>query len=241
MKQKRGQLELANGGTVFLDEIGEMTNDVQAKLFTYLDKKTFKRLGGETNRTSDARIIAATNKDLKQAVKDGRFREELYYRLNVFSITVPPLRNRRDEIPRMIDEMLLQLVDEMKLLFVPHVKPDAMTKLLSYHWPGNIRELRNCLERALVLSRGIRIRAEHVEFDEEDDGELQKALYTDIKKELSESLARKKPVVAGARKKRHKCPPVEELLRVYEEDYKGQGMTYAIIHHRFCLQLVHSL
>lgn len=149
-QQKRGLFETADGGTVFLDEIGEMTPALQAKLLRVLEEKTFKRVGGLQDIRVDVRVIAATHRDLEQAVKDGKFREDLFYRLQVMPIHLPPLRERKGDVSLLANFY----VDSYNREFRKRVKgitPDAMQLLESYGWPGNIRELRNAVERAMLL------------------------------------------------------------------------------------------
>jgi DNA-binding NtrC family response regulator len=152
-RQKRGLLETADGGTVFLDEIGEMQPMLQAKLLRFLEERAFKRVGGAADIQVQVRVIAATNRDLQEEVKRGRFREDLYYRLNVMPIVMPPLRQRSDDIPR----LLAYYVDNFNREFrkkIRRIAPSAMERLKSYPWPGNIRELRNAVERAMLLAEG---------------------------------------------------------------------------------------
>jgi two-component system, NtrC family, response regulator AtoC len=150
-RQKRGLFETADGGTVFLDEIGEMVPGLQAKLLRFLEEKTFKRVGGAVDITVDVRVIAATNRNLQDEVKAGRFREDLFYRLNVLPIMLPPLRERADDIPRLVAFYVDVYNTEFKKR-VRGVAPDAMEQLTRHPWPGNIRELRNAVERAMLLS-----------------------------------------------------------------------------------------
>lgn len=148
--RKRGLLELADGGCLFLDEIGDLDPSLQSRLLAFLETRTLRRLGGETNIKVDARIIAATNRNLEDLVKNGRFREDLYYRLNVLAIPLPPLRERKEDLPILVQEICLVLGQEMGLRETPEVSPEAMKIIIAYDWPGNIRELRNVLERALI-------------------------------------------------------------------------------------------
>ena len=152
-QQKRGLLESADGGTVFLDEIGEMAPSVQAKLLRFLEEKTFKRVGGVADIRVDVRVIGATNRKLDEEVKKGRFREDLYYRLNVLPIELPPLRARPEDIPALVNYFVDSYNTEFKKR-VRGVTDDAMRKLQAYGWPGNIRELRNAVERAMLLGEG---------------------------------------------------------------------------------------
>jgi len=146
ISQKIGKFELANGGTIFLDEIGDMPLATQAKLLRVLQEKEFERVGGNQTIHVDVRFIAATNKNLMEMVKQGTFREDLYYRLNVFSIYLPPLRERKEDIPLLADHFLEQMDNPLKL------SPQSLQILTAYSWPGNIRELQNTLERAAVLT-----------------------------------------------------------------------------------------
>src|SRR3954465_5672446 len=158
-QQKRGLLESADGGTVFLDEIGEMAAPLQAKLLRFLEEKTFKRVGGVADIHVDVRVIAATNRTLEDEVKKGRFREDLYYRLNVLPIVLPPLRARADDIPALVNFF----VDAYNTEFRKRVKgvtADGMRALQTYGWPGNIRELRNAVERAMLLVEGNELTAD---------------------------------------------------------------------------------
>jgi two-component system, NtrC family, response regulator AtoC len=149
-QQKRGLLETADGGTVFLDEIGEMTPGLQAKLLRFLEERTFKRVGGLQDIKVDVRVIAATNRDLEQAVKEGKFREDLFYRLQVMPIALPPLRDRRGDIPTLASYYIDLFNREFKKR-VRGVTPEVQEALESYRWPGNVRELRNAIERAMLL------------------------------------------------------------------------------------------
>ncbi len=152
-RQKRGLLESADGGTVFLDEIGEMVPALQAKLLRFLEEKSFKRLGGSTDLQVSVRVIAATNRDLDAEVREGRFRQDLYYRLNVIPIVLPPLRERADDIPLLVSFYVDAYNAEFKKR-IAGVGQEAMARLQSYGWPGNIRELRNAVERAMLLAAG---------------------------------------------------------------------------------------
>jgi two-component system response regulator AtoC len=152
-QQKIGLLESADGGTVFLDEIGEMVPALQAKMLRFLEEKAFKRVGGNADVRVDVRVIAATNRDLEDAVKQGRFREDLYYRLNVMQVILPPLRDRSSDVPLLVD----YYVDIFNREFKKQVRgatPQAKELLKAYRWPGNVRELRNAVERAMLLTEG---------------------------------------------------------------------------------------
>jgi DNA-binding NtrC family response regulator len=152
-RQKRGLFETADGGTVFLDEIGEMVPGLQAKLLRFLEEKTFKRVGGAVDIKVDVRVIAATNRNLQEEVKQGKFREDLFYRLNVLPILLPPLRERADDIPRLVTFYVDVYNTEFKKK-IRGVTAEAMEQITRHPWPGNIRELRNAIERAMLLSDG---------------------------------------------------------------------------------------
>ena len=159
--QKKGLFELANGGTIFLDEIGDMSPSLQAKLLRSLEEKAFKRIGGTVDIKVDVRVIAATNRDLEKAIAEGRFREDLYYRLNIITINVPPLRTHKDDIPLLVSHFLKRFSEEFRKNS-REVTGEAMEKLVSYDWPGNIRELKNSIERAVLLGSGTIIGADDI-------------------------------------------------------------------------------
>ena len=151
IQQKSGKFGLANTGTILLDEIGDMTIATQAKILRVLQEKEFERVGGTETIAIDVRVIAATNKDLAKAVEEGQFREDLYFRLNVFSIVVPPLRDRKEDIPNLVDSFLRDANEQMSRT-VRAVSHETMDLLAMYHWPGNVRELENCIHRAVVMT-----------------------------------------------------------------------------------------
>ncbi len=150
--RRKGKFEMANGGTIFLDEVGNVGSKAQTDLLRVIETKQFTRVGGDEIIKVDFRLICATNRDLELAVKEGTFREDLYYRLNVFSISIPPLRERRSDIPFLCNYFLKKLAANINRP-VTGFSPEAMEKLKSYHWPGNVRELRNAVERAVVVAK----------------------------------------------------------------------------------------
>jgi DNA-binding NtrC family response regulator len=159
-RQKRGLLESADKGTVFLDEIGEMVPALQAKLLRFLEEKSFRRVGGSQDLQVNVRVIAATNRNLEEEVRQGRFREDLYYRLNVMPVFLPPLRARADDIPLLVSFYVDRYNSEFRKQ-IRRVAPDAMSRLTTYGWPGNVRELRNAVERAMLLAEGDELKLEH--------------------------------------------------------------------------------
>ena len=160
-RYKKGLFELSDGGTLFLDEIGEMTPSLQAKLLHVLENRTFRRVGGSSDITVDVRVIAATHRDLTAAVEGGRFREDLFFRLSVVPIDVPPLRERADDIRMLVEHFLFQFCRELGRAPV-RLHPGALAVLLEYAWPGNVRELRNVVERVVLLEAEDEIRPEHL-------------------------------------------------------------------------------
>jgi transcriptional regulator with PAS, ATPase and Fis domain len=159
-QQKRGLLESADGGTVFLDEIGEMVPALQAKLLRVLEEKAFKRVGGAADVRVDVRVIAATNRNLEEAVAQGKFREDLYYRLNVLPVVLPPLRDHPGDIPQLVTHYVAAFAREFRKQ-VRGVTAEALERLQRHGWPGNIRELRNAVERSVLLAETDRLGPEH--------------------------------------------------------------------------------
>ena len=159
-KERRlGKLELAHGGTLYLDEIGDMPVELQTKLLRALQERTIERLGGQDSIRIDVRVLAATNRDLEALMKEGRFREDLYYRLNVVAVNLPPLRERRRDVPLLIEHLLAKHAGE---LGERGVAPEALDRLVGYDWPGNVRELENVIQRAMVMATSGIILPEHL-------------------------------------------------------------------------------
>ena len=165
-KQKPGRFEIADTGTIFLDEVGDMSREAQVKMLRVLEEMTFERLGGSHPLKVDVRIIAATNRDLKQLVNEGTFRTDLYYRLNIFPIYIPPLRDHKEDIPVLVRHFLEQFAGEIGKQ-VKGTSPDAMNLLISHPWRGNVRELHNCLERAMILCNRQSVEPEDLLLDRE--------------------------------------------------------------------------
>ncbi|MBE3123394.1 MAG: sigma 54-interacting transcriptional regulator [Planctomycetes bacterium] len=158
---RKGRFELAHGGTIFLDEIGDLSAHTQIRLLRVLQEKEFERVGGTETIKTDGRIIAATNRDLEAMVEDGRFRQDLYYRLNVFPIHIPPLRQRKTDIPLLLD-YFIEKYSKVHHKDIKRVSTPAIDMLMSYHWPGNVRELENSIERAVLLSNDDVIHGHHL-------------------------------------------------------------------------------
>ena len=155
---KRGKIELAHGGTVFLDEVGDTAPELQARLLRFLQERQFERVGGTRSVEVDVRIIVATSRNLERTVQQGEFREDLYYRINVVAIRLPPLRERKEDIANLAQYFLRRFAAETKKTFTG-IAEDAMSRLIAHDWPGNVRELANAIERAVVLGRGPEVTA----------------------------------------------------------------------------------
>ncbi len=162
-RTKKGRFELANGGTLFLDEVGDISMKTQIKLLRVLQEKSFSRLGGTGQIKVDVRLISATNRDLVAAIEEGSFRSDLYYRLNVVSIQLPPLRERKDDVPLLAVHFINKYNVEFNKKF-DRVDRKAMDFMMDYHWPGNVRELENVIERALVIDHGPEVQVKHLPF-----------------------------------------------------------------------------
>ena len=174
-RQKRGLLESADGGTVFLDEIGEMAPMLQAKLLRFLEERAFKRVGGAADIRVQVRVVAATNRNLEDEVKRGRFREDLYYRLNVMPIVMPSVRERQEDIPALISFYVDSYNQEFRKR-IQRVAPSAMERLKTYAWPGNVRELRNAVERAMLLVEGEQLTLDHFPILERRSADLSESV-----------------------------------------------------------------
>src|SRR5579884_174791 len=169
--KKIGKFELADKGTIFLDEIGEMDLSLQAKLLRVLEEEEMMRVGGTVKVKIDVRVVAATNRDLMQLIQQKTFREDLYYRLNVFPIFIPPLRDRREDIPALVDHFISYYSKEMKKE-VKKISPEAMDLLMTHPWTGNVRELQNAIERAIILSNGNELLPDHFGLKPKAQGDL---------------------------------------------------------------------
>lgn len=157
VRERPGRFQIANGGTIFLDEIGDLPVELQPKLLRVLQEGEYERVGEDGTRTVDVRVIAATNQDLAAAVRERRFREDLFYRLNVFPLELPPLRARKEDLPQLVTHLIARTSKKHRVP-APALTPDDIESLQRYEWPGNIRELQNVIERAVILSKGVRLR-----------------------------------------------------------------------------------
>ena len=188
--QKKGRLEVADGGVVFLDEIGELAPALQVKLLRVLQEREFERVGGTQSIRIDVRLIAATNRDLSEAVRNGEFRQDLYYRLAVVKLTMPPLREHRDDIPMLTRHFVQKYAKRSKVKAKP-VSREAMAALVNYEWPGNVRELENAIERALVMGSSDAVLLEDLPeslLEQESPAEMHEGKYHASVKELKKQL-----------------------------------------------------
>ena len=163
VERRRGRFELADGGTLFLDEVGDLPMEVQIKLLRTLQEREFERVGGTDTIKVDVRLVSATNRNLEKMIEDGEFREDLYYRLNVFPINLPPLRERHGDVPLLAAHFVAKFARSMGTRPIG-LTPEAVAKLREYTWPGNVRELENIIERAMILARGGEVGAQHLDF-----------------------------------------------------------------------------
>ena len=207
ISQRIGRFELAHGGTVFLDEIGEIPLEVQPKLLRVLQEREFERLGGSKTFQTDARLIAATNRDLAAMVQANKFRPDLYYRLNVFPIRVPSLRERSEDIPLLVSHFVQQFGRRMGKT-IDSVPADTMSALVQYHWPGNIRELQNIIERAVIVTQGSVLKVglgelesapKTVDSERADEGNsMRKVLEETEREQIVRALEQANWVISGA-------------------------------------------
>ena len=196
ISRKRGRFERAHGGTIFLDEVGELSAAAQVRLLRVLQEKEIERVGGTTPIRVNIRVIAATHRNLEQRVGDGNFRQDLYYRLRVFPVTIPPIRDRKSDIPALVHHFVRKKAREMGLPAIPAIAPGAIDFLMSRDWPGNVREIENAVERAMILSGGKPLSFEFLEFpfskkslvdsrcDEGEPVDLDTAMFRHIRKIL---------------------------------------------------------
>jgi len=213
--QRKGRFELANGGTLFLDEIGDIPPPMQAKLLRVIQERRFERVGGTESIEVDVRVIAATNRSLRQMVADGKFREDLFYRLNVVKIDLPPLRERSEDIPILATYFAQKYARPGEA--APRIEPEAMERLLAHRWPGNIRELENAIERACVTARDGHIRPENLPPDVAGFGKQQSPFTIDLARPLSDQLS--------------------ELVASFEEAYLRKALQECHGHVGRCAQI----
>ncbi len=187
ISRRIGKLEQCSGGTIFLDEIGDTSLSTQAKVLRVIQDKSFERLGGRETIKTDVRFIAATNKNLEEAISKGLFREDLYYRLNVVSIRIPPLRERKEDIPELVSYFISRFKRELKKDILG-ITPEAMKKINAYNWPGNVRQLENVIKRAMVLCQGQWILEDQILFEKEEERDFGRKLERRTFEELIDSI-----------------------------------------------------
>ncbi len=188
--QKRGRFERSHGGTIFLDEIGELSAEAQVRLLRVLQEKEIERVGGSDPIKVDIRVIAATHRNLEAMLAEGRFREDLYFRLRVFPIVIPPLRDRLVDIPALMQHFIRKKAREMGLAHIPTLYPGVIDRLIHYHWPGNVRELQNVVERALILSKGGPLVFEDLQASTRDGSPVRDAIPDDGSLKLDRVVSR---------------------------------------------------
>jgi transcriptional regulator with GAF, ATPase, and Fis domain len=233
--QKRGRFERADSGTIFLDEIGELPPQVQVRLLRVLQNKEFERVGGSQSIKVDVRVISATNKNLEEMVKSDAFREDLWFRLNVFPVMIPPLRARKEDIPAFAYHFLESRSKQMKISPVPTLAPGAMDRLMDYNWPGNVRELENIIERALILNPEGPLKFDNLEVPrgrDADSGEFKGQIQSfGDSLELDTMISRHiKRVIAMSKGKIHGPGGAAEILKVnpstLRSKMKKMGIDY---------------
>jgi two-component system NtrC family response regulator len=215
--QRKGRFEIADGGTLFLDEVGEMAPSVQVTLLRVLQNREFERVGGNKTIKVDVRLIAASNRDLKEEIPRGTFREDLYYRLNVVHIEVPPLRDRRDDLPLLTRYFLERFSKELNKE-TPTLSLEAMAVIMDYSWPGNIRELENMLERAVILASGSLIQVEdlpiHPQGQTSQDWSAEQVIPPGLKLNEVLEMVEKKMILNALAKTGHVQSHAADLLGI---------------------------
>ncbi|MBI2501680.1 MAG: sigma-54-dependent Fis family transcriptional regulator [Candidatus Latescibacteria bacterium] len=232
MRQRRGKFELAQGGTIFLDEIGDVPLDVQVKLLRVLQEKEFDRVGGEKTLSAQVRVVAATNQPLRDMVKEGTFREDLFYRLEVIPVRLPPLRERKEDIPELVEHFVRKKCREMNLP-LKRLTAEAMKALENYWWPGNVRELENVIERTIVLADGEEVGAHDLPLDSEDlpAGPSEAAhpgsssLKKDLEEQERERIARAMEQARGVKTRAAELLGIKTSALYYKLDKYGLGKT----------------
>jgi formate hydrogenlyase transcriptional activator len=196
--QRIGRFEAANGGTLFLDEIGEIAPDLQVKLLRVLQEQEFERLGSTRTTRVNVRVVAATNRDLAQMIEEKQFRADLFYRLSVFPIQLPPLRDRREDIPALVRHFMTKYAEEMNKM-IEAIPTEAMDAMVSYDWPGNIRQLQNFVEHGVIISRGVAFEPPPLQLQSKKAGlpKSRKTLEDAMREHIMQALEQTKWVVGG--------------------------------------------
>jgi DNA-binding NtrC family response regulator len=231
--RKMGKFEIANGGTVFLDEVGDMDMALQAKLLRFLQQRTFERLGGTKTITVNVRVIAATNVDLKAACDNKEFREDLYYRLSVFPIRIPPLRERREDIAKLADYFIDKYCTELKKP-TKKITQDAIKLMDRYNWPGNVRELENTIERAIILCEGKYITPDHLAIRIPSNEEIRLREGAGLKEvgQHAQSMAEKAMILRVLEQTRGNKRKAAEILKIDYTTLFEKMKKFGIDYHR---------
>ena len=227
---RKGRFELADTGTLFLDEIGEMAMPLQAKLLRILQEQVFERVGGSKELQVDVRIIAATNKDLRQEVKDGRFREDLFYRLNVLNLHLPPLRERKDDIPLLINHFIKKYAKQLNNPDLD-IRPEVVRLLCEQPWEGNVRELENVIERASILCNNNWIELADVQLENRDD-KASPAIEINFDPENMEMAEARLPDMLGAIEEKLLRNALEKAGNVQTRAAKALGITKSLLQYK---------
>ncbi len=227
--RKIGKLELAHKGTFFLDEIGDLNPSLQAKLLRVIEEKQFERVGGTQRIEVDVRFVLATNKDLKKMVEEGNFREDLYYRISVFPILLPPLRERKEDIPSLVNHFIKKFSVETKKQ-IDSISPLALEKIMNYSWPGNVRELQNCIERAIILCEGREIQLQHITIPDK----IMEESYIDLKGKLRDvtiitvSAIERKKIEMAIKESSGNIKEASKILGISEKTLRKKMKEYGI-------------
>jgi transcriptional regulator with PAS, ATPase and Fis domain len=233
ISQKRGCFERAGGGTIFLDEVGELPLQAQVRMLRVLQDKNIHRVGGTGQIKVDIRIIAATHQNLHEMVKKRLFRDDLWFRLNVFPIAIPPLRNRKEDIPALVDHFVEKKSKELQMPLLPRLAPGAMAPLMAYAWPGNVRELENVIERVLILSKGRPLTFDNIVWpdDNEEHGRLipQKDDFSSLDNAVSKHIQQALEMTKG---KIHGSAGAAQLLGINPSTLRHRMRKLRIPHGR---------
>jgi Nif-specific regulatory protein len=230
IRQKQGKFEVAHKGSIFLDEIGSIGTDVQSNLLRVLQEREFERVGGNRTIKTDVRVIAATNKNLEQSVEEGTFRGDLYYRLNVFPIYMPPLRERKTDILLLANHFLEKYAKENQQE-IRRLSTPTIDMLMQYHWPGNVRELENCIERAVLLCEGNVIHGYHLP-PTLQTGEESDTLPTQSLEEAVANLERE-IIIDALKNTRGNMAKAAELVSVTERKFAYKAKKYCIDYRQY--------
>ena len=227
IRQKRGKCELADGGSLFLDEVGELNPTIQVKLLRFLEDNKFERVGGEETIEVDVRIIAATNKNLQEALSKQEYREDLFYRLNKFPILIPPLRDRKEDIPLLVDHFVKMYNNELNKN-INEVTLEALELLMQYHYPGNVRELGNIIERAIILQDGNSLKSDTLSLCLMNKEEKQKNDFADKKFREAKPLFEKEYIEDMLNKTNYNISQAAKLAGMDRTNFKDKIKKYGL-------------